>query len=79
MNQAEVIERLQEIFDKVFMEEIVVTSDLTANDVAEWNSLSHVSLVLAVERDFGIRFAVGEVEATKSVGEFANLIVKRTK
>jgi acyl carrier protein len=79
VNQAEVIERLQEIFDKVFMEEIVVTSDLTANDVAEWNSLSHVSLVLAVERDFGIRFAVGEVEATKSVGEFANLIVKRTK
>ena len=77
MNQSQVIERLQSVFDKVFMEEVVVTPALTAADVDEWDSLTHVALVLAVEREFGVRFKVGEVEAAKSVGEFAELIVKR--
>jgi acyl carrier protein len=77
VNKAEVIARLQGIFDRVFMEEVVVTPELTAAEVDEWDSLSHVSLVLAVEREFGVRFRVGEVEATKSVGEFADLIIKR--
>jgi acyl carrier protein len=77
VNKTDVIARLQVIFDRVFMDEVVVTPELTAADVPEWDSLSHVSLVLAVERDFGVRFGVGEVEATKSVGEFADLIIKR--
>lgn len=78
MTKPEVLAKIQSVFDDTFMEEVEVTEGLTAKDVEEWDSLSHVSLVLAIEEAFGIRFRVGEVESTKNVGELADLIVKRT-
>lgn len=77
MNQTEVIARLQTLFDDLFLEPVTVTPALSAKDVPEWDSLMHISLVVSVEKAFGVRFRVGEVEATKNVGEFADLIVKR--
>lgn len=77
MNQAEVIARLQTVFDDVFVDPPVVTPTLSAKDVPEWDSLVHISLLVAVEKSFGVRFRVGEVEAAKNVGEFADLIVRR--
>jgi acyl carrier protein len=77
MNQAEVIAKLQTIFDDLFLEPVTVTPELSAKDVPEWDSLMHISLVVSVEKAFAVRFRVGEVEATKNVGEFADLIVRR--
>ena len=77
MTQTEVITRLQPIFDDLFMEKVNLTPQLTAADVEEWDSLIQISLLLAVEKAFNIRFRVGEVEAAKNVGEFADLIVRR--
>jgi acyl carrier protein len=77
MPQAEVLNKLQSVFDEIFLEKVVVTPELTAHDVPEWDSLLHVSVILAVEQEFGIRFRVGEVESTKNVGELADLISKR--
>ena len=77
MTRPEIIAKLQEVFDGVFLEPVKVTPELTAHDVEEWDSLMHVSLVVAVERKFDIRFRVGEVEGTKNVGEFADLIGRR--
>jgi acyl carrier protein len=79
MNQADVISRLQSIFDNVFLEPPVLTPELTAAEVPEWDSLLHISLLVAVEKAFDVRFRVGEVEATKNVGEFADLIARRKK
>ena len=77
MNQAEVIAQLQTIFDTVFLEPVVLTPTISAQDVPEWDSLTHISLMVAVEKSFGVRFRVGEVENTKNVGDFADLILKR--
>jgi acyl carrier protein len=77
MNQSEVLARLQSVFNDIFLESVVVTPALTAKDVPEWDSLLHISLVVTVEKVFDVKFRVGEVEATKNVGEFANLIIKR--
>ena len=79
MNKDEIYRRLQVIFDNVFMEDVKVTPELSAKEVDEWDSLIHVSLVLAIEEDFRIRFRVGEVEATKNVGDLADLIAARVK
>lgn len=73
----EVLQKLQSIFDELFLEEVVVTPELSAHDVEEWDSLLHISLVVTIEEVFNIRFRVGEVEATRNVGEFADLILKR--
>ena len=77
MTQTEVISRLQPIFDDLFMDQVVLTPELSAADVEEWDSLIQINLSLAVEKAFNIRFRVGEIEATKNVGDFANLIARR--
>lgn len=77
MNQAEVIAKLQTVFDEVFIDPVTVTPELSAHDVDEWDSRLQVSLVFAVERAFGVDFRMGEVEATKNVGDLAALIVRR--
>jgi acyl carrier protein len=79
MNQTDVIAKLQTIFDDIFLEPVVLTPAISAKDVPEWDSLMHISLMVAVEKEFGVRFRVGEVENTKNVGEFADLIAKRTQ
>jgi acyl carrier protein len=77
MNQADVIAKLQTIFDDIFLEPVHLTPAISAKDVPEWDSLTHISLLLAVEKAFAIRFRVGEVEHARNVGEFADLILKR--
>ena len=77
MNQTDVIAKLQGIFDNVFLEPVVLTRAISAKDVPEWDSLTHISLMVAVEKEFSVRFRVGEVEQTHNVGEFADLILKR--
>ena len=77
MTQSEVIQQLQPIFDDLFMDKVVLSPQLSADDVEEWDSILQISLMMAVERNFNIRFRVGEVEATKNVGEFADLISRR--
>jgi acyl carrier protein len=76
MTSEEALERLQAVFDDVFLQPVKVTRELTAKDVEEWDSLVHVSLVIAVERAFGVKFRVGEVEGTRNVGDFVDLILR---
>jgi acyl carrier protein len=68
---------MQEIFDDLFMEKVELRPELTAEDVAEWDSLMQISIVASVEKTFKVRFQVGEVRLTKNVGEFADLVLKR--
>jgi acyl carrier protein len=77
LTKDQVLAQLQDVFDNVFVETVEVNDQLSANDVQEWDSLSHITLVLAVEKAFKIRFHVGEVEATRNLGELADLIVRR--
>ena len=77
MNQADVIAQLQIIFDALFLEPVLLTPSICAKEVPEWDSLMHISLMVSVEKQFGVRFRVGEVEETKNIGEFAHLILKR--
>ena len=77
MTESEIYKKLQAVFDNAFIDEVAVTPELSAKDVEEWDSLSHVSLVLAIEQTFGVRFGVGEVEATKNVGDLVKLIETR--
>jgi len=79
VTEAHVLAQLQTIFDDTLLTPVTVTPDLSAADVAEWDSLTHISLMVAVERTFSVRFRVGEVEALKNVGDLARLIVERTR
>ena len=55
----------------------VLRPDLSAADVDGWDSLSHIRLVLAVSKAFGVKFSASEIGNLKNVGEFADLIEKK--
>jgi acyl carrier protein len=77
MTQTDILAKLQPIFDGVFLDAVTVTAELSAKDVAEWDSLTHISLLVAIEKAFNVRFRVGEVENAQNVGQLADLILKR--
>ena len=69
---------LNEIFCEVFDdEEIVVTDETTAEDIDEWDSLMHVTLIVAAEREFDVTLSAEEIGNLKSVGELIDIIVDR--
>jgi acyl carrier protein len=75
MDNAAVYAKLTEIFrDVLNNDEIVLARHLTANDVAGWDSLSHVRLILTVEKAFRVSFTASQVGRLKNVGELADLI-----
>jgi acyl carrier protein len=74
------MEILNGIFRQVFDDNsIVLTRDTTADDIDDWDSLSHLNLVIAVEMKFGVKFALGELQSLKNVGDMADLVDKKSK
>ena len=61
---------LQETFRQVFDDDgLVVTPDTSRLDLAEWDSVAHVKLILSLEEEFGIRFSEDEVTSLQTVGD----------
>ena len=78
MSREELYERLNEVFQDVFDDEDITVNDATtANDIEDWDSLEHINLVVAVEKKFGIKFNMGEVNNFKNVGEMVDIILSR--
>lgn len=69
------LERLNEVFREVFdNEDLSLNSATTAKDIEGWDSLMHVTLIVNVEKAFGVRFSSSEVASLKNVGELVQLI-----
>jgi acyl carrier protein len=80
MTADDILAQLRDIMIDVFdIDDLEVTPATTAEDVEEWDSLSHVRLVVAAERKFGIKFTNSEIEGLKSVGDLVNLIAAKTR
>ena len=65
---------MRDIFDE---DDVEYRDDLTADDVEGWDSLSHVPFLVAVEKNFGLRFTSSEMDSFKNVGELLDVIVQR--
>lgn len=80
MTREEVYEMLNEVFRDVFDDDsIVVHDETTANDIEDWDSLEHINLIVSVEKKFGIKMNIGEVNALKKVGDMVDLILSKKK
>jgi acyl carrier protein len=63
-------EQLNAVFCKVFDDkDIKITPEMTADNIDEWDSLSHVNLVVAIEKHFGVKFKSSEIIRWKNVGQ----------
>ncbi len=75
MTRDEIYIALTGVFRDVLENDGITLNDsTTANDIAEWDSQSHINLVLAVEMRFGVRFRTSELDTLKNVGEFVSTI-----
>lgn len=73
----EIREEVQMVFNDVFDEEIEIYDEMVADDVEDWDSLTHIQLIVAIEKKFGIKFTTKEVSNLKNVGQFIMLIEKK--
>ena len=79
--ETDTIQRVSDIMMDVFdIDELSITEATTARDVKQWDSLSHIRLMVAIERAFKIRFTNAEIESLKDVGDLISSIdAKRRK
>ncbi len=70
-----ILPQINDIFQDVFEDDdLEVTRETTAHDVEGWDSLMHVTLIVNVEKVFGVKFASSEISALKKVGDLEELI-----
>jgi acyl carrier protein len=72
-------ERLQRIFRETFNDDTIeIFGQMTAKDLAEWDSINHIALVLAIEKEFDVRLNASEVGKLENVGAMIDLLVGKT-
>lgn len=75
MDKAQITEKLVEIMEDVFdVDDLEYSDSLSAADIEEWDSLSNIRFMVAVEKAFGLRFSNSEIEGLENVGEMVALI-----
>ena len=80
MDTKTIFVRLNKVFRDVFDDDsIKVTPKTTADDIDDWDSLEHITLIAAVEREFKMKFKMGEISSMKNVGEMAQIIAQRVE
>ena len=78
MSENEVTKRLNKIFNDIFIDsEFVFSRNLSASDIDEWDSLTHINLIVAIEKEFGISFTLEELEKQNNVGDTIDMIVNK--
>lgn len=76
MEKSELLLKVQEIFrDVLDNEEIEISLNSTADEIEEWDSLTNIQLVVAIEKEFGIRFTSKEISSWTNVGDMLDCIV----
>ena len=78
MDSATILRQLNDILCDVFDDpDLVVTQATAAADVPGWDSMNHITIVVATERHFGIKIRTADIERLRNVGEFVSLIGAR--
>jgi acyl carrier protein len=78
MERKEIFEKLNEIFRNVLdNDEIEVGETTRADDIEEWDSLSHIQMIVAIEKTFKLKFNSREVMKWDNVGEMVDTIMKK--
>ena len=78
MAQTSIKQEITGIFEDVMdVDDVTLADDTTANDIEEWDSLSHIRLIIALERHFGIKFTNAEIESLKKFGDLVALVQRK--
>ena len=79
MSTSEIKERAQAVFREVFEHpDLQISSEMTAQDVEGWDSLAHIKLILALQKEFKLKLKAADVVGIKNIGELLDLIQNKT-
>lgn len=77
MDRSEILKQVQDIFRDILDDEVIVLEDsTTANDVEGWDSLTHIQLIVAIEKQFKIKFTSKEILSWRNIGEMLDSIAR---
>ena len=80
MERSEIYDKLNEIFrDILDNDEIELQDETTANDIEEWTSLTHIQLIVEIEKAFNLRFTSEEILEWNNVGEMVDSMIQKLK
>lgn len=80
MERIAIVERLTQVMEDVFdLDDIEYRDELSAADIEEWDSLSNIRFIVAVEKEFGVRLTNSEIGALENVGQLADLIKEKAQ
>lgn len=75
MIRGEIFLGVQEIFRDIFDDDnLEIMNETNSDEIEDWDSLNHINLVSAIEKEFNIRFALGELMTLKDVGAMIDLM-----
>lgn len=78
MEKSQILDEVQAIFREVLdNEEIVLANETTADDIEAWDSLTHIQLIVAIEKHFKIKFTSKEILSWQNVGEMIDCIAAK--
>jgi acyl carrier protein len=78
MNNQEIATKLTHVFKKVFADDALeLTNDMTANSLEQWDSLTHMILITAVEESFAIKFKLKDLNRMRNVGDMIEMIASK--
>ena len=76
MTRNEVFSGIQDIFRDIFdVDDLVISNTTNSDEIEDWDSLNHINLVSAIEKEFKIKFALGELMMLKDVGDMIDLMM----
>lgn len=78
MNKKEIMEKINALCKDVFDDdELVVTESTSPDDVEDWDSLTNIQLISEVEKEFGVKFTMEEIQKFTNIGELITLLLKK--
>jgi acyl carrier protein len=78
MDRISIQSQIQDVFrDVLDNQNIMVNEETTANEVEGWDSLTHIQLIVAIEKCFTIKFSSKEIVQTKNIGELIDIVYEK--
>lgn len=75
MTREEIFAKVQDIFREVFDdEELVIADETNSDDIEDWDSLEHISLIVSMEKEFNLKFDIKQVNKLENVGQMVDMI-----
>ena len=76
----DILDKLQSIFRDVFDDSTLVLSvDISSDDIDGWDSLAQINIITACESEFGVKFGLNDIVNISNVGDLAGLIEEKSK